>query len=27
VPVERLKALNGLPDSHIEPGQKLKLIP
>jgi LysM repeat protein len=27
VPVERLKALNGLPDSHIEPGQKLKLTP
>jgi LysM repeat protein len=27
VPVERLKSLNGLPDSHIEPGQKLKLTP
>lgn len=27
VPVERLKALNGIPDSHIEPGQKLKLAP
>lgn len=27
VPVERLKALNGLPDSHIEVGQKLKLTP
>ena len=25
VPVERLKALNGIPDSHIEVGQKLKL--
>jgi len=27
VPVERLKALNGLPDSHLEVGQKLKLAP
>jgi LysM repeat protein len=27
VPVERLKALNGLPDSHIEVGQRLKLTP
>jgi len=27
VPVERLKALNGIPDSHIEVGQKLKLAP
>ena len=27
VPVERLKALNGIPDSHIEIGQKLKLAP
>ena len=27
VPVERLKALNGIPDSHIEVGQKLKLTP
>jgi hypothetical protein len=27
MPVERLKALNGLPDSHIEVGQKLKLAP
>ena len=27
VPVERIKALNGIPDSHIEVGQKLKLVP
>jgi hypothetical protein len=27
VPVERLKALNAIPDSHIEVGQKLKLNP
>jgi LysM repeat protein len=27
VPMERLKALNGLPDSHITVGQKLKLAP
>jgi LysM repeat protein len=27
VPMERLKALNGLSDSHIEVGQKLKLAP
>jgi len=27
VPVERLKAFNGLPDSHIEIGQRLKLAP
>jgi len=27
VPVERLKALNGIPDSRIEVGQKLKLTP
>jgi membrane-bound lytic murein transglycosylase D len=27
VPMERLKALNGIQDSHIEVGQKLKLIP
>jgi LysM repeat protein len=27
VPVERLKSLNGLPDSHIEIGQRLKLAP
>jgi membrane-bound lytic murein transglycosylase D len=27
VPVERLKALNGIADSHIEAGQKLKLTP
>ena len=27
VPLERLKALNGIPDSHIEVGQKLKLAP
>lgn len=27
VPVERLKALNGISDSHIEVGQKLKLAP
>jgi LysM repeat protein len=27
VPVERLKALNGLADSHIEIGQRLKLAP
>jgi LysM repeat protein len=27
VPVERIKALNGIPDAHIEVGQKLKLTP
>jgi membrane-bound lytic murein transglycosylase D len=27
VPVERLKALNGIPDSHITVGQKLRLAP
>jgi LysM repeat protein len=27
VPVERIKALNGIPTAHIEVGQKLKLTP